>query len=515
MITIASDIENLGPIQPAHTSLFKAKNKDGEVTIVKVLPFSVRFNDEHFLYFQQALEKLRQVHREFGTSIPRIISSGITLTGSFPYYQMEFIEGTSLEELTKERQQPLFTISELINLAERVSWTLLHCHNAGIIHGDIKDTTILFNEHTGKYTLVGFGTCFLTGEQQQTYTKLESHNFFAAPEKQKGTLLFETDVYQIGVLLYLLLTGVAPPKEIAGESYDFAQRALAARRVLFPETWLEEEKERETLLPSWFLPMIEKCLHQRPEDRFYSGVDLYNHILFHHKFPVEKKVRLGGSRKKAPYSGLKKETLKPAIIRETQTPLTQWKKPLKKGTSGQRRAVLFGAFALIAVVAFALIYFNNENNAATYIEPDSTVMEVITETTTDRVNSTISNKETPAENEGEPTAPVFVPEVNTPEKSTPSIKSEAPEKAPAPLNSEVKEATNRGDLGAYKVRSRAYFHNQPDEQTRRAAFIVHWNNAVLRPLKEENDFVYIVFTNAEGQTSKGWLRKKDLIPVSR
>jgi serine/threonine-protein kinase len=65
----------------------------------------------------------------------------------------------------------------------------------------------------------------------------------------------------------------------------------------------------------------------------------------------------------------------------------------------------------------------------------------------------------------------------------------------------------------YKVRSKAYFHNEPDESTRRAAFIVHWNNAVLEPKQERNDFVYIVFTNHQGQTSRGWLRIKDLVKV--
>jgi serine/threonine-protein kinase len=39
---------------------------------------------------------------------------------------------------------------------------------------------------------------------------------------------------------------------------------------------------------------------------------------------------------------------------------------------------------------------------------------------------------------------------------------------------------------------------------------VHWNNAVIKPIEEKNDFIYIVFTNHWGQTSKGWLRKKDL-----
>ncbi|MBD0277326.1 MAG: N-6 DNA methylase, partial [Flavisolibacter sp.] len=75
---------------------------------------------------------------------------------------------------------------------------------------------------------------------------------------------------------------------------------------------------------------------------------------------------------------------------------------------------------------------------------------------------------------------------------------------------------NDSEKVQYKVRSKAYFYNEPDERTRRNAFIIHWNNsyATLTPLDEKNGFVYIVFTNHLGQTSRGWLRKKDLRPVN-
>jgi hypothetical protein len=33
---------------------------------------------------------------------------------------------------------------------------------------------------------------------------------------------------------------------------------------------------------------------------------------------------------------------------------------------------------------------------------------------------------------------------------------------------------------------------------------------VITALDEQNDFIYIVFTNSEGQKSKGWIMKKDL-----
>lgn len=84
---------------------------------------------------------------------------------------------------------------------------------------------------------------------------------------------------------------------------------------------------------------------------------------------------------------------------------------------------------------------------------------------------------------------------------------------PAPGNRQAAQLDNETAttaFGKYKVLSKAYFHNEPDESTRRKAFIIHWNNAVLTPLDEKNGFVYIVFTNHLGQTSKGWLRISDL-----
>ena len=69
--------------------------------------------------------------------------------------------------------------------------------------------------------------------------------------------------------------------------------------------------------------------------------------------------------------------------------------------------------------------------------------------------------------------------------------------------------------GFYKIITKAYFHNKPDEATRRNAFLVHWNNsyAKLKALDEKNGFIYVVFHNHLNQTSKGWLRKKDLEPI--
>ena len=81
-------------------------------------------------------------------------------------------------------------------------------------------------------------------------------------------------------------------------------------------------------------------------------------------------------------------------------------------------------------------------------------------------------------------------------------------------NSSVTEKeNNETGKSRYTVRSKAFFYDQPDESTRREAFIVSWNNARLTPLEEKDGFIYVVFTNHLGQTSKGWLRKQDLVAV--
>jgi eukaryotic-like serine/threonine-protein kinase len=113
-----------------------------------------------------------------------------------------------------------------------------------------------------------------------------------------------------------------------------------------------------------------------------------------------------------------------------------------------------------------------------------------------------------------------LPNENTADEQQDSIRQETTQKdEPVKTAEEKKEeqeetANNEIDgVTRYKVRNKAFFHDEPDAGTKRAAFIIHWNNAVLKPLDEKNGFIYVVFTNHLGQTSKGWLSKDDLVPV--
>lgn len=68
-------------------------------------------------------------------------------------------------------------------------------------------------------------------------------------------------------------------------------------------------------------------------------------------------------------------------------------------------------------------------------------------------------------------------------------------------------------VGKYKVLEKANFYSAPNEGTQRSVFIRGDSDKVLEALKEENGFVYVVYTNDLGYTSRGWLSKKDLTPA--
>jgi serine/threonine-protein kinase len=75
--------------------------------------------------------------------------------------------------------------------------------------------------------------------------------------------------------------------------------------------------------------------------------------------------------------------------------------------------------------------------------------------------------------------------------------------------------TQRSVIGQYKVDAeKAFFHNEPDPETRRNAYLIPTEDAVINALEERNGFIYTEFTNSRGQTSKGWLRMQDLITLS-
>jgi serine/threonine protein kinase len=123
---------------------------------------------------------------------------------------MEFIEGPDLGELLSEPHEKIFTIKETIKLADQLAGALAHCHKVGVKHGDIKSNNVKFNVHTGNYVLLDFGLSIMSDEERRSSMRHACAIEFMAPEQNEGHMLFQTDIYSYGVVLYELLAGTVP-----------------------------------------------------------------------------------------------------------------------------------------------------------------------------------------------------------------------------------------------------------------------------------------------------------------
>jgi len=312
VFTITTGLENMGALRTGgQGSVYKGKRTGEIITAIKLLPTPIHSetaDDKNFSRFQNEVQKLKKVNEQPNPNVVKILSSGITETGNFPFIEMEFIEGPDLEELLRFPHEPIFTIKEFLKVAEQLSGALAHCHRFNVKHGDIKSNNIKFNVRTGNYVLLDFGLAIMSDEDRRSSLRHAGAIEFMAPEQNEGKMFFETDVYSFGVVMFELLAGVVPfPLKDKGETARNAvmlahmetppPNLFALRGKGLPESWSSDKKENEMHLPEWMFSMIYRCLEKKPESRFASGMALHdyiirNSVLFSARGEVSDEVRL-------------------------------------------------------------------------------------------------------------------------------------------------------------------------------------------------------------------------------
>ncbi|MBA4139483.1 MAG: serine/threonine protein kinase, partial [Segetibacter sp.] len=303
VFTITEGLENLGAMKTGgQGSVYKGKRIGEIITAIKLLPtpiYAETSEDKNFVDFQNEVQKLKKVNENPNPNVVKILSSGVSDTGNFPFIEMEYIEGPELEELLKPPYEPIFTIKEALKVADQLSHALAHCHKVSVKHGDIKSNNVKFNIHTGNYVLLDFGLAVMSDEQRRTSLRHAGAIEFMAPEQNEGQMLFQTDVYSFGVILFELLAGTVPfPLHDKGETARNVIRLshmetpppdlLAIRRKALPNTWSDDKKEHEMHLPDWLVSMVYKCLQKKPENRFANGVELSEYIILNSTLSAKK-----------------------------------------------------------------------------------------------------------------------------------------------------------------------------------------------------------------------------------
>ena len=212
----------ISPIGQGGTgSVWLAERCDGRFegrAAVKLLNISLvgRAGEERFRREGNILARLRHPR------IAHLIDAGVSPAGQ-PYLVLEHVDGQTIDRYCDDRGLP---IEERVRLFLNVVDAVAHAHANLIVHRDIKPANVLVST-TGDVKLLDFGIAKLIERDTAAWGSTTSETSaltreggavltpeYAAPEQLSGgPVTTATDVYALGVLLYVLLTGRHPVGE--------------------------------------------------------------------------------------------------------------------------------------------------------------------------------------------------------------------------------------------------------------------------------------------------------------
>ncbi|MEZ4589375.1 MAG: serine/threonine-protein kinase [Gemmatimonadales bacterium] len=183
-----------------------------------------------FLTERQILAQL--VHN----NIALLLDGSVTDDGR-PYLVMEYVAGRPLLDYCDGRALP---VRRRLELFLEVCSAVEYAHRRLVVHRDLKPGNTLVTDDGG-VKLLDFGIAKLldpelgVGEATETGGRLMTPEY-ASPEQVRGEPVgTASDVYQLGVLLYELLTG-RRPYSATGRSREAIEQAILSADPLRPST---------------------------------------------------------------------------------------------------------------------------------------------------------------------------------------------------------------------------------------------------------------------------------------
>lgn len=193
-------------------TVFRAKHREtGHVRAVKLLHGDMA-NDEVRARFKAEFRTMKSLKHP---NICRVYDSGVG-DGGGAWFAMELVEGGDLREELEAWKE--LTGAERAHRAEavlvQIAGALAHIHDRGLVHRDITPGNIMVTPK-GVAKLMDFGVVHTPGAELTLVGQMVGTVAYIAPEQidpsiSGGRVDSRADLYALGAVLYLMLTGRRP-----------------------------------------------------------------------------------------------------------------------------------------------------------------------------------------------------------------------------------------------------------------------------------------------------------------
>ncbi|MBE7170791.1 MAG: serine/threonine protein kinase [Williamsia sp.] len=249
---------------------------DRQLYVIKLL------NPKNLSNPAQYNEELADLEREYSTlqhinHLP-VISHAYGFyrnSDQHAYIKLAYIDGRSLSRYIKEK--PTLCWTDCVELISNTcqAFAQLHAHN--IVHGDIHPSNVLASEGN-KIKIIDLGLALNRNIEKNELQSFGGANFYMPPERinlssfNKFSRMpgFQSDVYQIGLLIYLVCYGQEP---FTGFVWEELAKNIKEGRPAYPAQSFQGQP-----IPASLVKIMKKALHKNHRHRYKDANELYQHI---------------------------------------------------------------------------------------------------------------------------------------------------------------------------------------------------------------------------------------------
>ncbi|MFW6083635.1 MAG: protein kinase domain-containing protein [Gemmatimonadota bacterium] len=226
-------------------------------------------------------------------NIARLLDGGATDDGR-PYLVMEYVEGLPITRYCEEHG---LSVPERLRLFIQVARAVQAAHAQLVVHRDIKPSNVLVTA-AGEVKLLDFGIAKLLDPtawpDDVPLTRTGFHPLtpqYASPEQVRGDpITTASDIYQLGLLLFRLLTG-GRPFDIEDSGRRALEEAITGTRPARPSSFVEtneslagggiERRQLARRLRGDLDTIVLAALRKEPDRRYASAHEMAEDVRRH------------------------------------------------------------------------------------------------------------------------------------------------------------------------------------------------------------------------------------------
>jgi tetratricopeptide (TPR) repeat protein len=252
--------------------VYLAERADGgfaQQVALKVLKRGLE-TDEVLARFRQERQILASLTHP---NIARLLDGGMT-ADERPYFAMELVEGEPIDQYCARAG---LDIRARVDLCIAVARAVQYAHRHLVIHRDLKPSNVLITTD-GEIKLLDFGIAKLMASdaaavaapQTRTIARMMTPEYASPEQIRGGAITTASDVYQLGLMLYEVLTGTRA-QPLHGLDAAAADRVVCDTEPRRPSTVVTDPRLRRQL--SGELDTIVLTALQKEPERRYPSVE--------------------------------------------------------------------------------------------------------------------------------------------------------------------------------------------------------------------------------------------------